>query len=239
MLFKSAQSATAVKQKVQSFGQGQQHAKNFAVNFSSQSNNPFRTLPKDGPMRSTTTTHSNRSGMGQSSNFGAGGFRGRGGGYHNRGSGINTNNNFNRGSYHGGYQGSGMSNFSQMGSMPSYGGFQGRGGMGGLRGSGMNMRGGRGGVMGMPMGMGMGGMGMGMGMAPMGGMGGMSMAGKYTISKLIVLLRPTGVRGRQGGADDALGNQGVFNPAFFNQQSGGSVYGGADNPHPTKRTRQD
>lgn len=82
------------------------------------------------------------------------------------------NNNFNRGGHHGGLQGSGMGNFPQMGQMPSYGGFQGRGSMmGGMRGTGMNLRGGRGGMMGMPMGMGMGGMGMGMGMPPMGGMG--------------------------------------------------------------------
>ena len=43
--------------------------------------------------------------------------------------------------------------------------------MGGMRGGGMGMRGGRGGLMGMPMNMGMGAMGMSMGMPQMGGVG--------------------------------------------------------------------
>ena len=59
-----------------------------------------------------------------------------------------------------------------MGSMPQNVGFQARGGMmNTMRGSGMNFRGHRGGVMGMPMNMGMGSMGIGAGMQSMRGMG--------------------------------------------------------------------
>ena len=126
-------------------------------------------------MRNNAVSGAGRPSSGLVSNYSGGSYRGRGGGYNSRGGGMH--NNFNRGGYRGGMQNSGMGNFSQMGSVPSYGGYQSRGGMmGGMQGPAMNMRGGgRGGMMGMPMGMGMGSMAMGMGMGPMGGMG---MAGK-------------------------------------------------------------
>ena len=59
--------------------------------------------------------------------------------------------------------------------------------MGGVRGGGMGMRGGRGGMMGMPMNMGMGAMAMGMGMPQMGamGLGGMCMNPETLLSNMI------------------------------------------------------
>ncbi|KAL6713538.1 hypothetical protein ACLMJK_009003 [Lecanora helva] len=192
VLFKSLQAATATKQKIESFGEGQYSTKKFTVSYTNPYTNPFKTLPKDGPMRNSTA-NSNRgaygtAGSGQSTGYNN--YRGnRGGGFNNRGGGMNSTTNFHRGGFQqpmsNGYQGSGMGGYqgSPIGGMQSYGGFQGRGGMtGGMRGGPMGMRGGRGGMnpnpmMGMPMGgMGMGAMGaMGMNMPQMGG--GMGMQG--------------------------------------------------------------
>ena len=183
VLFKSPQAATATKQNIESFGDGQQYSKRFTVTYTNPFTNPFRTLPKDGPARNS---NSNVSRSGQS--FGGSGsmpgqqtgynsYRGgRGGGYNNRGN-MNGASNFNRGGFQqpvtGGFQNA-MGGFQGMGGMQSYGGFQNRGGMmGNMRGGSMGMRGGRGGmgangIMGMPMGGMMGGMaGMGMGMPQM------------------------------------------------------------------------
>ena len=196
MLFKSPQAATAAKHKIESFGEGQQYTKKFAVSYTNPYTNPFRTLPKDGPMRNANNNRSGTGGYGNSGSAGnlpthqagfnnsGGGYRGnRGGGYNNRGGG---GSNYNRGGFQqpaaGGYQGGSMGGFQNtpMAGMQQYGGFQNRGGMmGGMRGSPMGMRGGRGGMgsngmMGMPMGnMGMPNMGaqlggMGMGMPQMG-----------------------------------------------------------------------
>ena len=197
VLFKSPQAATATKQKIESFGEGQHSSKKFTISYTNPYTNPFKTLPKDGPMRNTPAS-SNRSnsgaygGVGPGQNQAYNSYRGnRGDGYNNRGAGMNNMSGFNRGGFQqpmaGGYPGSGMGyQGSSMGGMQSYGGFQGRGAMtGGMRGGGMGMRGGRGAMhsnpmMGMPMGaMGMGGMGaMSMGMPQMGGgMGMQGMAG--------------------------------------------------------------
>lgn len=125
-------------------------------------------------------------------------YRGRGGGYNNRG-GMNSMSNYNRGGYqqpmNGGYQSSTMGGFQGMNTMQPYGGFQNRGGMmNNMRGNAMGMRGGgRGGMgangmMGMPMGGMMGGMGgMGMGMPQMGT--GMAMQGMKSSSKQLALVR--------------------------------------------------
>ncbi|KAL8722236.1 MAG: hypothetical protein Q9225_001223 [Loekoesia sp. 1 TL-2023] len=231
VLFKSPQAATATKQKIESFGDGQQYSKRFTVTYTNPFTNPFRTLPKDGPARNNNS-NMNRSGQG----FGGSGsmpgqqtgynsYRGgRGGGYNNRGN-MNGMSNYNRGGFqqpmNSGFQSSPMGGFQGMGGMQPYGGFPNRGGMmGNMRGGSMGMRGGRGGMgangmMGMPMGGMMGGMaGMGMGMPQMGT--GMGMQG-------------------QGGFQ---GNQAHYNPAFFNQQASGS--GDASwNPHGAKRTRQE
>ena len=198
VLFKSPQAATAAKQKIESFGEGQQYTKKFTVSYTNPFTNPFRTLPKDGPMRNNNPPNSNRSAaggygsggmnsvppqpMGYNMNNSAGGYRGvRGGGYNSRG-GMNNMSGYNRGGFqqpmNSGFQGAPMAGFqgSPMGGMQPYSSFQNRGGMmGGMRGGPMGMRGGRGGMspsgmMGMPMGaMGMGSMG-GMG-SPMGSMG--------------------------------------------------------------------
>lgn len=197
VLFKSPQAATATKQKVESFGEGQQYTKKFTVSYTSPYTNPFRTLPKDGPMRNSNPPNNNRStpggfggaaGMSNLSSQQAGfnmnnassGYRGgRGGGYNSRGGGMNSMPNYNRGGFQqpmaGGFQGAQMGGFqgTPMGAMQSYGGYPNRGGMmGGMRGGAMNMRGGRGGIssngmMGMPMGN----MAMGGMGAQMGGMG--------------------------------------------------------------------
>lgn len=195
VLFKSPQAATAAKQKIESFGDGQQYSKKFTVSYTNPYSNPFRTLPKDGPMRNNAPASNNRSTSGAYGGTGAGGMSGtpqhhggfnnsssggyrgnRGGGYNPRGG---SGPGYNRGGFHqpatGGY-GSNMGGF-QMGGMQSYGAFQNRGAMmGAVRGGAIGIRGGRGGVapngmMGMPMaGMGMGAMGgMGMSMPQMGG----------------------------------------------------------------------
>lgn len=231
VLFKSPQAATATKQKIESFGDGQQYSKRFTVTYTNPFTNPFRTLPKDGPARNNNS-NMNRSGSGfggstslPGQQAGYGSYRGgRGGGYNNRGS-MNGMSNYSRGGFQqpmsGGFQGAPMGGFQGMGAMHSYGGFQNRGGMmNNMRGGSMGMRGGRGGIaanpmMGMPMGGMMGGMaGMSMGMPQMGT--GMGMQG-------------------QGGFQ---GSQPHYNPAFFNQQ--GNVSGDASwNPHGAKRTRQE
>lgn len=219
VLLKSPQAATAVKQRIESFGEGQQYSKKFSVNYTNPFTNPFKTLPKDGPMRNANNNRSgsggygNAGGMGnQQAGFGnSGGYRGnRGGGYNNRGGGMTS---YNRGGFQqpvtGGFQGSPMGGFqgSPMGGMQQYGGFQNRGGMMGvMRGGAMGMRGGRGGMgpnamMGMPMGnMGMSGMGMGM---------------------------------------PQVGMQGQYNPAFFQTGQGGGPVDASWNPHGAKRTRQE
>ena len=151
------------------------------MSYTNPHTNPFKTLPKDGPMRNTPGNNSRSSsaayggtGPGQGTGFSS--YRGnRGGGYNNRGGGMNNLSGFNRGGFqqsvNSGFQGSSMGGYqgTSMGNLQSYGGFQGRGAMaGGMRGGAMGMRGGRGGMstnpmMGMPMGgMGIGAMGMNM-----------------------------------------------------------------------------
>lgn len=200
MLFKSPQAATATKQRIESFGEGQYSTKKFTVSYTNPYTNPFKTLPKDGPMRNIPANNNRSnsgayggSGTGQNTSYNS--YRGnRGGGYNNRGGGMNNMSGFNRGGFQqpmaSGFQGSSMGGYQStpMGGMQSYGGFQGRGGMaGGMRGGAMGMRGGRGmnsnPMMAMPVGgMGMGGMGaMGMNMPQMGGgMGMQGMAGSYS-----------------------------------------------------------
>lgn len=198
--FLSPQAATAVKHKIESYGSGQQYAKKHMVTYTSPMTNPFRTLPKDAPMRgnqqnnrdnrSNSTASFNISGGmggGSQNNFGmnnmGGGYRGgRGGGYNNRGGGMNTMGNYNNRNFSGpmggpaGYQNPAMGGFQPgpMGGMPQFGGFQNRGGMmGGMRGTPGGMRGGRGGMgaTGMMGGMPMGAMAMGGMPGQMGGMG--------------------------------------------------------------------
>lgn len=195
VLFKSPQAATATKQKIESFGDGQQYSKKFTVTYTNPFTNPFRTLPKDGPARNNNSM--NRSGQGYGGMPGQTGYNsyrgGRGGGYNNRGN-LNGMSNYNRGGFQqpmgGGFQGASMGGFQGMGGTQPYGGFQNRGGMvGNMRGGSMGMRGGRGGMaasgmMGMPnMGGMMGGMaGMNMGMPQMAT--GMAMQGVYIFQHL-------------------------------------------------------
>lgn len=197
--FLSPQAATAVKHKIESYGSGQQYAKKHMVTYTSPITNPFRTLPKDAPMRgnqqnnrdnrsTSTASFNSQGGMGGGSqnSFGmnsmGGGYRGGRGGYNNRGGGMNNMGNYNNRSFSGpmsgpaGYQNPAMGGFQpgQMGGMQQFGGFQNRGGMmGGMRGGPGGMRGGRGGMgaAGMMGGMQMGAMAMGGLPGPMGGLG--------------------------------------------------------------------
>ena len=174
--------------------------------------NPFRTLPKDAPMRKENQARAASAGFNspnQNMNFGmnpmGSGFRGGRGGFNNRGGGMNNMGfggnrpfpnpmgGFQGGPMVGGFQG------NPMGGMPNFG-FNNRGNMmGGMRG-GPGMRGRGGGMaapnmMGMPAMNPMGGMG-GMGMNPMaggmnpmmgGGMGGnMGMQGMYHLHQSLV-----------------------------------------------------
>lgn len=155
LLLGSPQAATAVKHKIESFGEGQKYRQKFTVSFSNPSVNLYKTLPKDGNARagqqnrtpSTPVSNSSFISNNTSQSGFTGNFRGgRGGGYNNRGGA----GGFNRGGYQqqisgggGGFQSGGYSN-QTMGAQ-GYNNFNGRGGMmGGMRG-GMNMRG-RGGM---------------------------------------------------------------------------------------------
>ena len=145
--------------------------------------NPFKTLPKDGPMRNTPASN-NRSTSGAYGSSGTGGqhtgynsYRSnRGGGYNNRGVGMSTMSGFTRGGFPhsmaSGFQSSGISGYQggPMGAMQPYGGFQGRGAIvGGVRGGQFGIRGGRAGMN--PSGM----MSMPMNSLAIGGLGSMNM----------------------------------------------------------------
>ncbi|KAH8759749.1 hypothetical protein BGZ57DRAFT_614595 [Hyaloscypha finlandica] len=227
--FTSQQAATAAKRQIDAFGEGVPYAKKHSVTYSNPNINPFRTLPKDAPMRAGKDGQTNRAPSGgynndrgnSGGNFG-GNFRGRGAGYNNRGNMNNNMNNFNRNnSFNPGMGNMGGGFNAPMGGFPgnpmggNFGGFNNRGGMmGGMRG-GPGMRG-RGGMNNMMGGMPMGGMPMG-GMA--GGMGGMPM----NMSQMMP------------NAGGFQGMQPHFNPAFFqqNQPAGGDW----QNPHGAKRPR--
>ena len=189
-----------VKEKIESFGEGQQYARKHQVSFTSPHANPFKTLPKDTPARGdnrgrerdnrSVSSNFTNSSIGQNNNsmgyqgmnnMGRGGFNQNRGGFNNRGNQMNGIGNFGNRNFSGAMPNQGfqtpMGGFqaAPMGNMGQFGGGFHRGGMmGGMRG-GPN-RGGRGGVGMMSGGMPMGGMGMGMGMpGQMGGMGGMNM----------------------------------------------------------------
>ncbi|KAJ5116249.1 hypothetical protein N7456_000597 [Penicillium angulare] len=245
------QAATATKQQIESFSAS---GRKYVVHYTNPHSNPFRTLPKDAPMRKDN----NRGGMSgnynsgnQNVNFGGntggggmgmgggGGFRGRGGYNNNRGMGGNMGNFNNRGNFNnnmgGGFQGGGgpgmMGGGFQGGGMgmQNYG-FNNRGGMmGGMRGGPGGMRGGRGG----------GNMG---GMNPMaGGMGMNPMAGGMGMNPMAGGMNPM-MNGMGGNMSmQGQGFQGpnpAFNQGFFNNQGGGG--GDASwNPHGAKRSRQE
>jgi hypothetical protein len=205
--FSSPQASTAMKHQIESLASSQPNARKHTIVYTNPSQNPFKTLPKDAPMRGNKDDRPQRSGSQgsynspggvQQNNYGmnnSGGYRGgRGGGYGNRAGGFNNagyNNNRNFSGQMGGYnnsvgRGGGYQN-TNMGMNNFGGGYnQGavmmgnnmRGGMGGMRGG----RGGMGGGM-MPMG------GMGMGMAGMGMnpmMAGMGMQGMFYESWMLL-----------------------------------------------------
>lgn len=175
---------------------GAQAAKKITTSYWNANVNPFKTLPKDAPMRGKEQLRPQPSGSYNNNDRGnyGGGFRGRGGLGGNRG-GMGQNNYNNR-NFHNGNStnnnGMGFNSNNNMGvggfNGPMGGGnfgFNNRGNMmgGGMRGGPGGMRGNRGGgnMMGMPA---MGGMPMGMpGNMAMMGMGG-GMPGKSSLQVL-------------------------------------------------------
>lgn len=199
--FTTIQGATAAKHKIETVNASGQSGRKHNITYTSPHTNPFRTLPKDAPMRKDNQARQgNFNSPNTNTNFGmnnnvGGGFRGGGRGFNNRGNMNNMGFNRNFQNPMGGFQGNPMVGGFQpnpMGGMPNYG-FNNRGNMmgGGMRGGPGGMRG-RGNMttpnmMGMPAMNPMGGMGMNPmagGMNPMmGGMGGnMGMQGTYTLS---------------------------------------------------------
>ncbi|KAI9793582.1 MAG: hypothetical protein M1833_000727 [Piccolia ochrophora] len=174
--FLSPQAASAVKRKIDSFGEGQPNFKKHVVSFAPTTTNPYRTLPKDAPARGkdaqrghdsrTTGSFNSSGGMVGSPNTGqmnfgggnsGGAFRGGRGGYNRGGPMNNISGGFQNRSFSGpmpagppsGFQGGPMGGFQSgpMGGMQQFGGFPNRGGMmGGMRGGPGGNRGGRGGI---------------------------------------------------------------------------------------------
>ncbi|PYH94171.1 hypothetical protein BO71DRAFT_409595 [Aspergillus ellipticus CBS 707.79] len=249
--FTTLQAASAAKHQIDSFGAAGQ--RKHMVTYTIPQPNPFRTLPKDAPMRKDNQSRSMSGGFNSSNNMnfgmnnmsggGGGGFRGGRGGFNNRGGGGGGGGGGMSGGM-GGFQGNRnfqnpMSGFQGN---PMVGGFQGnpmgmqnygfnnRGSMmGGMRGGPGGMRG-RGGGMSGPNMMGM------PAMNPMGGMGMNPMAG--------------GMNPMMGGMGANMGMQGdaaqggfqgpnaAFNQGFFPPNQGVSG-DGSWNPHGAKRSRQE
>ncbi|KAI9670760.1 MAG: hypothetical protein M1817_003870 [Caeruleum heppii] len=210
--FSSLQASSAVKRKIESFGEGLTYGKKHSVIFTGP-HNPYRTLPKDAPPRGKDGPRHHQSPGAQVGNpngpmnYGmnnmGGGYRGGRGGPSHRGGPMNMGGYQNRhfsgpmsnppaGSFQGGAPMGGYHGGQMGGAMPQYGAFNRGGMMGGMRGMGGAPRGGRGGMMGgMPMG-GMGGMmggGMPGQMGTMGGamgMGPMGMQGTFDFSLRLV-----------------------------------------------------
>ncbi|KAK5359322.1 hypothetical protein LTR11_010506 [Exophiala xenobiotica] len=216
--FSSPQAATATKHEIESQGGTQASSRKHSVVFTNATQNPFKTLPKDAPVR----TRDDRPARGGTFNSGpradtsyggSQGYRGGRGGGFNRGYGGHGQYNRNFSGPMGGYNNNNNNHMGFQGTMGmnnNYAGFNRGGMMGGLptRANMGGMRGGRGGINNM---MPMGGMGMGnMGMNPM--MAGMGMPAFQA-------------------------NQ--FNPGMFNAGQGQGFGGGDWNQHGAKRQRQD
>jgi hypothetical protein len=153
LLFQSPQAATAVKHKIESITDVSNQARKFGVVFTNATANPFKTMPKDAPVRNKED-RSSRGAYSSNTYSDRGSFRGRGRGYDRGG----YNRNFSGPSGGSGYNNNAYGN--NMGMVNNFG-FNNRGGMMGnnMRGGNMAMRGGRGGnmnnmlPMGGPMGM--------------------------------------------------------------------------------------
>ncbi|KOS22376.1 Cleavage and polyadenylation specificity factor subunit [Escovopsis weberi] len=218
--FESRQAATAAKRYIDQLSaeSNQPGQKKTTTSYWNPGINPFKTLPKDAPMRAKEQQQQPQrvqSGPYPDRGSYGGGFRGRGGmGGGRGGMNPNFNRNFNNNNMGfnpmgGGFQnpmGGGGGNF---GFNPRGGGMMGGGMGGGMRGNPGGMRGRGGGMMGMnPMG--------GMNMMP--GNMGMGMMGG-------------GMPGFQGMNPNFGGNFG------FNQNQGGNSGGDWGNPHGAKRPR--
>lgn len=237
--FTSPQASTAAKHFVESLSGSQASSRKYMVTFTNSQTNPFRTLPKDAPVRAKderasrpmVNTYNNTTNPQNNFHANQQPFRGGRGNFNNRGNYMNQNSfNNNRN-----FQGS-MNSFnnqpqnfpSNMG-MNNYGVFSRGGMMNNMRGNMNAMRGsGRGGMNNM---MPLNHMAMNpMGINPM--MGGMGMPGMISEDpvNLSFSFADPSILGFQG-------NQ--FNPAMFNQGQGAN-FGGPDwNQHANKRQRQE
>lgn len=261
--FVTPQAATAAKRKIEALAEDQQ-SKKFPVSFASSSVNPYRTLPKDAPVRgkdgqrnqdhrAAPGGHIGPGWAGHNPNHvvpGAGmhSYRGGRGNFNHRGGRGNNNNNvgaFQHRNFPGpmvaapavNFQGAPMTAYpgGMVGGVNPYG-YPNRGAMmGAMRTGPMAGRGGRGGMA--PNGM-MGGMAnMGAGPGMMGGMAGPM--GGVAPPMAMAHIGPQGQPGYQSPHP-----QPHYNPAFFGQSQvqaqaqPASVGGdGSWNPHGTKRAR--
>jgi hypothetical protein len=174
--FYSPQAATAAKHHIDGLANAQPSTRKHTTIYTSATNNPFKTLPKDAPTRGRDERPVRGGGYnsGSRGEYNSGFRSGRGRGFDRGGYGqYNSNRNFSP-PMNTGYNNQNNMNFqNNMGMNGGFGGgFNNRGNMmgGGMRGGMGGMRGGRGAMNMMPMG----GMGMNM-MNPM--MAGMGMGG--------------------------------------------------------------
>lgn len=197
--FKNPHASTAVKHKIESLNNSSQNTRRFPVMYTQSQTNPFKTLPKDNPMRNKDNQM--RSGFnspGPGMNFGMnnGPFRGgRGGGFSrgmNQGMGFN-NRNFSPPIGGFGAPPMGASPFPAMAGMPAFG--LNRGGMMGanMRGGPGGMRGGRGGMPGTPP------------IMPIGNMGAMGAMGGLNMGNMGMGALPNQMPGMMGGMNMGMG----------------------------------
>jgi hypothetical protein len=241
----SPQAATAAKHIIEEVTNepAQAGIKKTTIQFWNPGANPFRTLPKDAPMRGKEQQPGGSTGPYNNQGNFRGGFRGGRGGFNN------NRGNMGQGNFRGGYnnnQQQNHMNFNNMGggfngpmggNPQQFGGFQGnrgnmmgggmRGNMGGMRGRGGNMGMGMNHMGGMPMGM-PGNMGMGM-MGP-------GMPGKK-LTPIRSRESTSRLEGQVASTDSKTAFQGMapnFGGNFGFQQNQGGDWG---NPHGAKRPR--
>ncbi|KAL9102723.1 MAG: hypothetical protein Q9163_002154 [Psora crenata] len=221
VLFKSLQATTAMKEKVESFGEGQQVHKKLLVSYANPTNNPFQLLPRPDYIHKIATPNNNErhplfsQGKAETSHH-----EQQGGGFGGNKSASPLRGGFPQPA--GGFNNPGRTRPSPMGGIPSSRGVPPPGGIPGFMNfGGMGMPGANGGPTGMPiMNIAMGGMGMG-------GMG---------IATPIPQMR--GGMGMQG--NRPFGNsRGGWSSFAFPQQQQPPSRGAGENTRGTKRPRHD
>ncbi|CAG8081680.1 unnamed protein product [Penicillium olsonii] len=230
-LFSTPQAATIAKKAIVQTTDG---SRGHSAAYANPVNNPFKTLPKDTPMRQNNATpRGNYHGGNNYGHNNNGNFRGGRANYNNnRGNYNNFNNrgghnNFNPMPFQGGNNNPMMGNFGPMGGM-NYGFNRGGPMMGNMRGA--------------PRGRGhMGGNMMPMGMNPaMGGMGGMN----PMMNPMMPGMAPNmGGNMNMQGQPPFQGGHAPFNQTHGHNQGGfynnNQTGGHGSNPHGAKRSRQD